>query len=84
MATLTKIANRLAASSGATVAGGAEKTLAFGTQFQIHFGVKDGKIVITNSGGAVSPARQERYSLARKLTGGQEAEALAAYDAVEA
>lgn len=40
--------------------------------------------VITNSGGAVSPARQERYSLARKLTGGQEAEALAAYDAVVA
>ncbi len=40
--------------------------------------------VITNSGGAVSPARQERYSLTRKLTGGQEAKALAAYDAVVA
>jgi pimeloyl-ACP methyl ester carboxylesterase len=40
--------------------------------------------VITNSGPGVSPARQERYSLARKLTAGQEAEALAAYDAVVA
>src|SRR5437763_768039 len=41
MATLIKIANRLAASGGATVTGGAEKTLSFGTQFQLHFGVKD-------------------------------------------
>jgi pimeloyl-ACP methyl ester carboxylesterase len=40
--------------------------------------------VIANSGGAVSPARQERYSLTRKLAPGQEAEALPAYDAVVA
>jgi len=40
--------------------------------------------VIPNSGGPVSPARQERYSLASKLTSGQEAGALAAYDAVVA
>jgi pimeloyl-ACP methyl ester carboxylesterase len=40
--------------------------------------------VITNSGPGISPAQQERYSLARKLTAGQEAEALAAYDAVVA
>jgi uncharacterized protein len=39
--------------------------------------------VITSSGPDVSPARQERYSLANKL-GGEEAEALAAYDAVVA
>jgi uncharacterized protein len=40
--------------------------------------------VITNSGPGISPAQQERYSLARKLTAGQEAEVLAAYDAVVA
>ena len=40
--------------------------------------------VITNSGPGVSPAQQERYSLAGKLTDGREAEALATYDAVVA
>jgi uncharacterized protein len=40
--------------------------------------------VITSSGPGVSPARQERYSLANKLADGGEAEALAAYDAVVA
>jgi pimeloyl-ACP methyl ester carboxylesterase len=40
--------------------------------------------VITNSGPGVSPARQERYSLAGKLAEGREAEALATYDAVVA
>jgi uncharacterized protein len=40
--------------------------------------------VITNSGPGVSPARQERYSLANKLTDGREAEALATYDALVA
>lgn len=38
--------------------------------------------VITNSGPGVSPARQERYSLSRKLTTDRMDEALAAYDAV--
>jgi pimeloyl-ACP methyl ester carboxylesterase len=40
--------------------------------------------VITNSGGGVSPVRQERYSLANKMADGREAEALATYDAVMA
>ena len=40
--------------------------------------------VITSSGPGVSPARQERYSLANRLADGGEAEALAAYDAVVA
>lgn len=40
--------------------------------------------VITNSGPGVSPARQERYSLANKLAEGAEVEALATYDAVVA
>ncbi len=40
--------------------------------------------VITNSGPGVSPARQERYSLANKLTGDRVPETLAAYDAVMA
>jgi hypothetical protein len=38
--------------------------------------------VIPNSGGGASPARQERYSLANKVTADQETEALATYDAV--
>ena len=42
------------------------------------------EFVITNSGPGVSPARQERYSLANKLAAGTEAEALATYDAVAA
>jgi uncharacterized protein len=40
--------------------------------------------VITNSGPGVSPARQERYSLASKLNADRVPEALAAYDAVVA
>jgi uncharacterized protein len=40
--------------------------------------------VITSSGPGVSPARQERYSLSRKLPDEERAEALAAYDAVVA
>jgi pimeloyl-ACP methyl ester carboxylesterase len=38
--------------------------------------------VIPSSGGGASPARQERYSLANKVTADQETEALATYDAV--
>ena len=38
--------------------------------------------MIPSSGGGASPARQERYSLASKLPAGEEAEALATYDAV--
>jgi uncharacterized protein len=38
--------------------------------------------VITNSGPGVSPARQERYSLSRKLTADRQPEALEAYDSV--
>jgi pimeloyl-ACP methyl ester carboxylesterase len=40
--------------------------------------------VIPSSGGAVSPAKQERYSLASKLPPDGEAEALSTYDAVVA
>ena len=40
------------------------------------------EFVITNSGPGVSPARQERYSLANKLAAGAEAEMLATYDAL--
>ncbi len=39
---------------------------------------------ITSSGPGVSPARQERYSLANKLPDGAQADALATYDAVVA
>jgi uncharacterized protein len=40
--------------------------------------------VITNSGPGISPARQERYSLANRLPAGRVPGALAAYDAVAA
>jgi pimeloyl-ACP methyl ester carboxylesterase len=42
------------------------------------------EFVITNSGPGVSPARQERYSLANKLEGAEQATALAIYDALVA
>ena len=64
MATLTKLASRLAVGSGATLSGGAEKTLSFGTQFALHFGVKDGKIVITNSAGGISAVGSPSENLA--------------------
>jgi hypothetical protein len=63
MATLTKLAQHLAAGSGATLSGGAEKTLSFGTQFELHFGVKDGKIVITNSAGGIGQVGSPSESL---------------------
>jgi hypothetical protein len=66
MATLTKIATKLAAGpSGATLSGGAaEKTLSFGTQFELHFGVKDGKIVITSAAGGIASVGSPSQSLA--------------------
>jgi Protein of unknown function (DUF3352) len=64
MATLTKLATRAAAGSGATLSGGAEKTLSFGTQFALHFGVKDGKIVITNAAGGISQVGSPSQTLA--------------------
>jgi hypothetical protein len=64
MATLTKLATRLALTSGATISGGAEKTLSFGTQFQLHFGIKDGKIVITNSAAGIGQVGSSSQSLA--------------------
>src|SRR5206468_7823330 len=64
MATLTKLAGRVAVESGATLSGGAEKTLSFGTQFALHFGVKDGKIVLTNSAGGISQVGSPSESLA--------------------
>jgi hypothetical protein len=63
MATLTTLAGAVLA-SGATLSGGAEKTLSFGTQFAVHFGVKDGKIVITNSAGGISQVGSPSESLA--------------------
>jgi uncharacterized protein len=42
------------------------------------------EFVITSSGPGVSPARQERYSLANRLTGDDRADVLAAFDAVAA
>jgi len=64
MATLTKLAGKIAAGSGATLSGGAEKMLSFGTQFAIHFGVKDGQIVITNSAAGISGVGSTDQNLA--------------------
>jgi Protein of unknown function (DUF3352) len=64
MATLTKLAGRIAVGGGATLTGGAEKTLSFGTQFALHFGVKDGKIVLTNNAGGISQVGSPSESLA--------------------
>ena len=62
MVTLTNLAGA-ALGSGATLTGGAEKTLSFGTQFALHFGAKDGKIVITNNAGGISQVGSPSESL---------------------
>jgi hypothetical protein len=48
LATLDKLARRIARASGATVTGGAEKTISFG-QFAVHYGAKGGKLVVTSA-----------------------------------
>ena len=55
LATLDKLAAALAASAGATVHHGAQRTVDFG-QFAIHYGIASGKIVITNAAGGVAGA----------------------------
>jgi Protein of unknown function (DUF3352) len=65
MATLTTLARHLAVGSGATLSGGAdEKTLSFGSQFALHFGVVHGKIVITNAAGGIAQVGSPSQSLA--------------------
>jgi hypothetical protein len=55
LATLDKLAAALAASAGATVHHGAQRTVDFG-QFAIHYGIASGRIVITNAAGGVAGA----------------------------
>ena len=53
LATLDKLARRVARAAGATVKGGAEKTIDFG-QFAVHYGAKVNKVVITNAATGVA------------------------------
>jgi hypothetical protein len=53
LATLDKLARRVARATGATVKGGAEKTIDFG-QFAVHYGAKGNKVVITNAATGVA------------------------------
>lgn len=55
LATLDKLAAALAASQGATVHHGAQRTIDFG-KFAIRYGAAAGKIVITNAPGGVAGA----------------------------
>jgi Protein of unknown function (DUF3352) len=48
LATLDKLARRIARASGARVTGGAEKAINFG-QFAVHYGAKGGKLVVTSA-----------------------------------
>jgi len=48
LATLDKLAQRIARATGGTVKGGAEKTIDFG-QFAVHYGAKGNKVVITSA-----------------------------------
>jgi hypothetical protein len=48
LATLDKLARRIARATGSTVKGGAEKTIDFG-QFAVHYGAKGNNVVITNA-----------------------------------
>ncbi len=53
LATIDKVATRLAALGGARVTGGAVKTIDLG-QFQIHYGGSGGKVVVTNGSNAIA------------------------------
>ncbi len=53
LATLDKLARRVARATGGTVKGGAEKTINFG-QFAVHYGAKGNKVVITNAATGVA------------------------------
>jgi hypothetical protein len=55
MVTLDKLAAALAASEGATVHHGAQRTIDFGN-FALHYGAAGGKIVITSAPGGVAGA----------------------------
>ena len=54
LATLDKLLRNLAAASGATITGGAEKTISFGKQFQLHYAAVGGKLVITSAAAGTS------------------------------
>jgi hypothetical protein len=64
LATLDKLLHKLAAGSGATISGGAEKTLSFGKQFQLHYGEVAGKLVLTSAPGGVTSVGKPSQSLA--------------------
>jgi hypothetical protein len=53
LATVDKLARRVARATGATVKGGAEKTIDFG-QFAVHYGAKGDEVVITNAATGVA------------------------------
>ena len=64
LATLDKLMRFLAGSSGATVTGGAEKTLSFGKQFQLHYGAVDSKLVVTSAPGGIGSVGSPSENLA--------------------
>jgi hypothetical protein len=64
LATLDKLVRKLAGSSGATVTGGAEKTISFGKRFQLHYGAVGSKIVLTSAPGGIKTAGSTSGSLA--------------------
>jgi hypothetical protein len=49
LATLNKLALKLAGGGGARVTGAAGKTISFGKQFQLHYGAVGSKIVLTSA-----------------------------------
>ena len=64
LATLDKLLHKLAAGSGASISGGAEKTISFGKRFQLHYGEVAGKVVLTSAPGGVKSVGSPSQSLA--------------------
>ena len=64
LATLNKLVLKLAASGGATVTGGAEKTISFGKQFRLHYGAVGSKLVLTSAPGGIQSVGSPGQSLA--------------------
>jgi len=53
LATLDKLAARIARASGGTLKRGTQRTIDFG-EFAVHYGAKDGKVVVTSAPGGVA------------------------------
>ena len=63
LATLDKLAARIARATGGTLKRGTQRTIDFG-EFAVHYGAKDGKVVVTSAPGGVAQVGNASEKLA--------------------